>query len=168
MTLQFSLTDERKFFRIAISDIDKDADGVNDWEELALGFDPERVQTDRFPDPDSQRVSAGLTATNAICVAVYDEVCKVKRNKAFRGIAQQEKTTKGWFYGFKLHLVINECGEILAFQLTPRNVDGRKPLKNLCQTMWGKLFGDKDTFPRSWPVSCYRKAYNSLPLCVTT
>ena len=74
------------------------------------------------------------------------EVCKVKRikrNKVFRGIAQQGKMTKGWFYGFELHLVINECGEILAFQLTPRNVDGRKPLKNLCQTMWGKLFGDK-------------------------
>ncbi|WP_143298971.1 transposase, partial [Candidatus Protochlamydia sp. W-9] len=53
------------------------------------------------------------------------DVChnkRIKRNKVFKGLAKRGKTTSGWFFGFKLHLMINEKGEILAFQLTPGNV----------------------------------------------
>ena len=49
----------------------------------------------------------------------------------------------GWFYGFKLHLIINECGELLAAQLTPGNVDDRQPVPGLAKRLTGKLFGDK-------------------------
>lgn len=49
----------------------------------------------------------------------------------------------GWFYGFKLHFVINKRGELLAFQLTPGNVDDRRPAPHLAQDLSGKLFGDK-------------------------
>ncbi len=51
----------------------------------------------------------------------------------------------GWFYGFKLHLIINDKGEILDFILTPGNVDDREPLKNmdLHKRIFDKLFGDK-------------------------
>jgi hypothetical protein len=49
----------------------------------------------------------------------------IQRNKVFVGLAARGKTSMGWFYGFKLHLVVNEHGEILAFQLTPGNVDDR-------------------------------------------
>ena len=49
----------------------------------------------------------------------------------------------GWFYGFKLHRSVNDRGEILACQLTPGNVDDRKPLPNLAKSLFGKLFGDK-------------------------
>ena len=49
----------------------------------------------------------------------------------------------GWFYGFKLHLVINEHGEILAFQLTPGNVEDRQPAPVLFQDLFGKVFADK-------------------------
>ena len=49
----------------------------------------------------------------------------------------------GWFYGFKLHLVVNEHGEILSFQLTPGNVDDRKPVPALFSGLFGKVFGDK-------------------------
>ena len=51
----------------------------------------------------------------------------------------------GWFYGFKLHLIINDRGEILDFVLTPGNVDDREPLKcmDLHKRIFGKLFGDK-------------------------
>ena len=49
----------------------------------------------------------------------------------------------GWFFGFKLHLVINECGELLAVTLTPGNVDDRKPVPSLARRLAGKLFGDK-------------------------
>lgn len=51
----------------------------------------------------------------------------------------------GWFYGFKLHLVWNEKGELLAFYLTKGNVDDRNPkhIKKLTEQLFGKLFGDK-------------------------
>jgi hypothetical protein len=49
----------------------------------------------------------------------------------------------GWFYGFKLHLVVNDRGELLAFQLTPGNVDDRRPVPQLAKALCGKLFGDK-------------------------
>ena len=49
----------------------------------------------------------------------------------------------GWFYGFKLHLVTNEVGDILDFQVTPGNVDDRVPVPELSKKLWGKLFGDK-------------------------
>lgn len=68
---------------------------------------------------------------------------RIKRNKVFAGVAARGKTTMGWFYGFKLHLVINEHGEILSFQLTPGNVDDRKPLPVLFEGLFGKIFADK-------------------------
>ncbi len=49
----------------------------------------------------------------------------------------------GWFYGFKLHIVINHRGELLACQLTPGNVDDRRPVPKLATCLWGRLFGDK-------------------------
>jgi len=58
-------------------------------------------------------------------------VCKnkrIERNKVFKGIAKRGKTTMGWFYGFKLHLIINHKGELLSFIVTPGNVDDRKPV----------------------------------------
>jgi len=72
--------------------------------------------------------------------------CHIKREKqhrVFRGIAQKAKSTVGWFFGFKLHLVINDKGELMAFQLTAGNVDDRKPVPNLVKTLIGKLVGDK-------------------------
>lgn len=75
-------------------------------------------------------------------------VCKnkrIKRNKVFKGIAQLGKSTMGYFFGFKLHLVINEKGELLNFIITPGNADDREPLKNkrFVAKLKGKLFGDK-------------------------
>jgi len=55
---------------------------------------------------------------------------RVKRNKVFKGVAAVGKSTMGWFYGFKLHLVINDRGEVLNFAVTRANVDDRDPLKN--------------------------------------
>ena len=54
-----------------------------------------------------------------------------------------EKTRAWWHYGFKLHLIINDRGELLAFKLTPGNVDDRKPLPEMAQGIFGKLFGDR-------------------------
>jgi len=49
----------------------------------------------------------------------------------------------GLIFGFKLHLVVNEHGEVLAFTLTLGNVDDRKPVPKLAKALFGKLFGDK-------------------------
>ena len=49
----------------------------------------------------------------------------------------------GWFYGFKLHLIVNDQGDLLAFCLTPGNVDDRKPVPSMARELWGKLVGDR-------------------------
>ena len=74
------------------------------------------------------------------------EVChnrRIKRHKVFAGLAERGKTSMGWFFGFKLHLVVNDQGEILAFQLTPGNVDDRKPVPKMTEKLFGKLFADR-------------------------
>jgi hypothetical protein len=74
------------------------------------------------------------------------KVCNIKRsysNKVFKNIAKKSKSTMGWFFGFKLHLIINEIGEILSFQITQGNVSDISPVKKLTKGLWGKLFGDK-------------------------
>ena len=49
----------------------------------------------------------------------------------------------GWFYGFQLHLVVNDRGDLLAVRFTPGNVNDRTPVPGLAQGLWGKLFGDR-------------------------
>ena len=68
---------------------------------------------------------------------------RIHRHKVFAGLAARGHCSLGWFYGFKLHLVVNEYGEVLAFTLTPGNVDDRKPVPKLVKQLFGKLFGDK-------------------------
>lgn len=68
---------------------------------------------------------------------------RIGRHKVFDGLAARGKTSMGWFFGFKLHLVVNDCGELLAFYVTPGNVDDRQPVPRLAQRLFGKLFGDK-------------------------
>jgi len=74
------------------------------------------------------------------------DVClnqRIHSHKVFAGLAGRGKTSTGWFFGFKLHLVVNDQGEILRFCLTPGNVDDRKPVPHLAKELFGKLFGDK-------------------------
>ena len=75
-------------------------------------------------------------------------VCRNQRihiHKVFKGIAQRGKCSMGWFFGFKLHLICNEKGEVLNFIITPGDVDDRKPLeyKAFVEFIYGKLVGDK-------------------------
>ena len=49
----------------------------------------------------------------------------------------------GWFYGFKLHLVVNDRGELLAFRLSPGDVDDRRPVPDLTRGLTGKLIADR-------------------------
>ena len=75
-------------------------------------------------------------------------VCRNQRihnHKTFKGIAERGKSSMGWFYGFKLHLIINDKGELMSFYLTKGNVDDRniKVVKSMTKDLFGKLFGDK-------------------------
>lgn len=76
------------------------------------------------------------------------KVCHIRRehsNKVFKALATKGQCSIGWFFGFKLHLIINDRGEILDFMLTQGNVDDREPLKqkSFHDKIFGKLFGDK-------------------------
>jgi Transposase DDE domain len=68
---------------------------------------------------------------------------RIHSHKVFAGLAQRGKGSMGWFYGFKLHLVINDRGELLGLTLTPGNTDDRRPVAKLVHQLWGKLFGDR-------------------------
>ncbi len=75
-------------------------------------------------------------------------VCRNQRiriHKVFKGIAQRGKCSMGWFFGFKLHLICNEKGELLNFMITPGDIDDRKPLeyKAFVDFIYGKLVADK-------------------------
>ena len=68
---------------------------------------------------------------------------RISQHQVFDGIAERGHTSVDWFYGFKLHLVVNDCGEILSCCVTPGNTDDRRPVPKLVQRLFGKLFGDK-------------------------
>jgi hypothetical protein len=59
------------------------------------------------------------------------------------GICEACKNDDALVLGFKLHLVINECGELLGVTFTPGNVEDRVPVPSLTRRIAGKLFGDK-------------------------
>lgn len=82
---------------------------------------------------------------------------RIHSHRVFKGIAQRGKTSIGWFYGFKLHLVINDRGELLSFHLAPGNVDDRTPVPILTRSLFGKLFGDKGYISRSLFLTLYER-----------
>jgi hypothetical protein len=70
---------------------------------------------------------------------------RIHSHKVFEGLAKRGHCSVGWFYGFKLHLVLSDTGDIINFTGTPGNTDDRTPLKdeNFVDKLFGKLFGDK-------------------------
>jgi transposase len=93
--------------------------------------------------PTRQGQPTGLQFIDSLPIRVCHNR-RIHSHCVFDGLAQRGKSSVGWFYGFKLHLVINEQGEILNCCLTPGNVDDRQPVAKLVQKLWGKLFGDRD------------------------
>ena len=74
------------------------------------------------------------------------QICHNKRtgsNRVFKGLAKLGKSSYGWFMGFKLHIIINSIGEIMAVKITKGNVDDRLPADQLADGLVGKIFGDK-------------------------
>jgi len=68
---------------------------------------------------------------------------RIAQHRVFEGVAERGRTSVDWFFGFKLHLVVNDRGEILSCCVTPGNSDDRRPVPKLVRHLFGKLFGDK-------------------------
>ena len=68
---------------------------------------------------------------------------RIERHQVFKGTAQRGKTSMGWFFGFKLHIVISHLGDIINFSVTQGNVNDRKPVEALSDGLFGILTGDK-------------------------
>jgi len=84
----------------------------------------------------------GISFVDSTALAVCDNH-RIKSHKVFSGLAARGKTSMGWFYGFKVHLLTNDLGELLGVAFSAGNVDDRVPLPALCRRLFGKLFGDK-------------------------
>lgn len=84
----------------------------------------------------------GISIADATAIRVCHNK-RISRHRVFKDFAQRGKTSMGWFYGFKLHTLINSEGELLRIRLTPGNVDDRKPIPQLCEGLFGYLFADR-------------------------
>jgi len=87
-------------------------------------------------------IPTGLAFIDSTKIAVCGNK-RISRNKVFKDVAKIGKSTMGWFFGFKLHLIINEYGEILSCNVTRGNVDDRVPVPQMVKNLFGYLFGDK-------------------------
>lgn len=86
--------------------------------------------------------NTGIAFVDSTALAVCGNK-RITRHRVFRGVAALGRTTMGWFFGFKLHLIINECGELLGIKITPGNMDDRVPVPRMAKGLTGTLFGDK-------------------------
>lgn len=84
----------------------------------------------------------GLAFMDSCALAVCHNR-RIHSHKVFDGWAARGKTSVGWFFGFKLHLLVNDRGELLGFHLTPGNTDDRAPVQAMVKELFGKLYGDK-------------------------
>ncbi len=128
-------------------------------------FYVQRHMTAEFPQTVSYNRFTELMKANLMAMSIFAKTCclgactgisfvdstrvcsnkRIKRNKVFKCLATTGKSTVGWFYGFKLHIIINDKGEIISFCITQADVDDREPLKNegFLKKVFGKLFADK-------------------------
>ena len=85
---------------------------------------------------------SGLSFVDSTRLRVCDDK-RISSHRVFAGQAERSKTSMGWFYGFKLHWVINGSGELLDVALTPGNTDDRKPLRDFADRLHGSLYADR-------------------------
>jgi Transposase DDE domain len=82
---------------------------------------------------------------------------RINRNKVFAGLAARGKSSMGWFYGFKLHMVINHQGQIMAVKITKGNADDRTPVAEITSGLQGIIAADKGYISKKLFDECYRK-----------
>ena len=73
-------------------------------------------------------------------------VCHLKRSqrhRTFEDVAKYGRTSVAWFFGLKLHIVINDRGELIAFKITQGHRHDGQEAPSLLKTLDGLAFGDK-------------------------
>ena len=86
---------------------------------------------------------------------------RIDRHRVFDGLAARGKTSMGWFFGLKLHMVINHKGEIVALKITPGNTADSTVLDEITRHLTGKLYADKgyishEVFTKLWQRGLHR------------
>ena len=84
----------------------------------------------------------GITFVDSTPLAVC-HTKRIGRHKVFDGYATRGKCSMEWYFGFKLHLMVNDQGELLAFRVSPGEVDDRDPVERMAEDLWGHLYGDR-------------------------
>jgi hypothetical protein len=133
---------------------------------------PEPVSYNRFVELMSLALlplllyTQGMRRGSCTGISFIDSTClkvchnrRIYSHKVFKTCAARGKSSTGWFYGFKLHLVINDRGEICSFCLTAGNIDDRNinVIDVLCRELWGKLFGDRGYISQKLFEDLYKK-----------
>lgn len=82
---------------------------------------------------------------------------RIRRHKVFEGLCSRGKTTMGWFYGLKLHMVINDKRQIVAVKITSGGMDDRSPLESMTKDLEGKIYADKGYISKDLFQRLYRR-----------
>lgn len=98
----------------------------------------------------------GLEFIDSTTLSVCHNI-RIPRHKTFKNSAKRGKSTMGWFYGFKLHLIVNYKGEIVAAKVTAGNVHDTQPVQELTDNLSGKLYGDKGYLSKALESSLFEK-----------
>ena len=131
---------------------------INYVQKHLQDYFPETVSYNRFVELEQKALlpmtiflkairlgqSTGISFIDSTAIRVCNNK-RIYNHKVFKDIAQRGKSTMGYFFGFKLHIIITDRGEMIDFVITPGNVDDRQQLQdsNFLKKIAGKLFGDK-------------------------
>jgi hypothetical protein len=119
------------------------------WSAAALWAAPSALV------PLSAYWSSRLSETRGIALidSLPLRVCQNRRihsHRVFAGTAARGKSSVDWFFGFQLHFVMNDTGDLRAVRFTPGHVEDRAPVPALTEDLWGKLFGDRGDIRHAW------------------
>ena len=90
----------------------------------------------------------GITFVDSTSLAVCHNR-RISRHKVFEGYATRGKSSMGWYFGFKLHLMVNDEGELVACRVTTAEVNAQVPVGRMARGLWGQLFGDRGDISRA-------------------
>ena len=98
----------------------------------------------------------GISYIDATGLAVCAN-SRAKRHRVFKNEAGWGKSSTGWYFGFKLHLIVSDTGELLSVKCTSGNTDDRSVLEEMCAHLFGKLFGDRGYISKEKADMLYEK-----------